>query len=136
VSKAARDPASGRGRSILAEDRRPIRYLRLPDTVFVTPRAVAAVILLVLAYLAVVQTSSLVPQIVPITPVSTGEPVCHAAELHGDPVRVHTLFALLPATYTQASLLYSVLQIVFFLAAVIVVGTVYRYPAFALVCLA
>jgi ABC-type glycerol-3-phosphate transport system permease component len=40
----------------------------------------------------------------------------------------------LPATYTQASLLYSVLQIVFFLAAVIVVGTVYRYPAFALVC--
>jgi hypothetical protein len=48
----------------------------------------------------------------------------------------YTLLALLPASYTPASLLHFSLQIVFFVAAVIVVGTAYRYPTFPLISLA
>ena len=158
-------------------DRRPIRDPRLADTVFVTPRAVAAFTVLVLAYLVVVHVASLSLRIIPIDfyqywgasaarRVSTealgspyrearryGAALLDAATRSGRPMFqqvsqyatppnftatpfVYTLFALLPATYTEASLLYYSLQIIFFLAAVIVVGVVYRYPAFPLLCLA
>ena len=143
---------------------------------FVTPRAVAALIVLVLIYIVVVHAVSQSRQIIPIdfyqywgaaaarrlSTETLGSPyreahrygavLLEAAEGSGDPMfqRVsrhatppnftatplaYTLFALLPANYTQASLLYLSLQIVLFIAAVIIVGVVYGYPAFPLVCL-
>jgi hypothetical protein len=48
----------------------------------------------------------------------------------------YTLFALLPANYTQATSLYFTLQILFFLVAVGTLGVVYRYPLLPLLCLA
>ncbi len=143
---------------------------------FVTPRAVAALIVLVLIYIVVVHAVSQSRQIIPIdfyqywgaaaarrlSTEALGSPyreahrygavLLQAAEASGQPMfqRVsrhatppnftatpfaYTLFALLPANYTQASLLYLSLQIVLFIAAVIIVGVVYGYPAFPLVCL-
>lgn len=144
---------------------------------FVTPRAVAAAIVLVLLYLVVVHVTSLARQITPIdfyqywgagaarrlSPETLGSPyreaqrygavLLEAAKGSGEPMFqrvsqlatppnftatpfVYTLFTALPASYTQANLLYYSLQTLFFFAAVIVVGVVYRYPAFPLFCLA
>ena len=49
---------------------------------------------------------------------------------------LYVLFAALPADYTMALTLYHVLQIILFLAAVILLGAVYRYEVFPLLCLA
>src|SRR5262245_1664473 len=48
----------------------------------------------------------------------------------------YMLFAALPANYAHAALVFHVLQILFFLAAVIQLGRVYRYPLAPLLCLA
>jgi hypothetical protein len=48
----------------------------------------------------------------------------------------YVLFAALPADYTRAMTLFHVLQVLLFLAAVAVLGAVYRYEMFPLLCLA
>ena len=74
-------------------------------------------------------------------PRGRGKPMFQRVSRHATPPNftatpfAYTLFALLPSNYTQASLLYLSLQIVLFIAAVIIVGVVYGYPAFPLVCL-
>jgi hypothetical protein len=144
--------------------------------VFVTPRAVAAFIVLVLVYIVVVHAVSLPRQIIPIdfyqywgaaaarrlsteelgspyreaqrygavlleAAEGSGQPMFQRVSRHATPPKftatpfAYTLFALLPANYTLANLLYYSLQIVSFIAGVIIVGVVYRYPAFPLVCL-
>jgi hypothetical protein len=48
----------------------------------------------------------------------------------------YMLFAAFPADYTRAALLFHLLQILLFLAAVILLGRIYHYPLPLLVCLA
>jgi hypothetical protein len=48
----------------------------------------------------------------------------------------YTLFAMLPENYARAALLYHALQILLFLGALVLVGGIYGYPLFTLLCLA
>ncbi len=48
----------------------------------------------------------------------------------------YMLFAVFPADYPRAALLFHALQVLLFVAAVIVLGGLYRYPLFPLLCLA
>jgi hypothetical protein len=73
---------------------------------------------------------------------ASGEPRFARVSQHATPPNftatplAYTLFAVLPANYSQASLLYYLLQILFLLVATITLGLVYRYPLFPLLCLA
>lgn len=146
---------------------------RLPDRMFVTPRVVAALILLILGQVVVAQSLNLFPRLTKIDffqywgvaaarrlsgdtlgPPYTDFRVYRAvlndyAARSGDPKLqtlkgggftatpfAYLLFAAFPADYARALPLFHALQILLFLAAVILLGEVYHYPLFPLLCLA
>jgi hypothetical protein len=58
-----------------------------------------------------------------VKPQSTGSPL------------IYVLFAALPASYTRAVFVFNTLQVLLFVVAVVVLGLVYRYPPFSILCL-
>jgi hypothetical protein len=147
-----------------------IDRIQLPDRLFITPRAVAALILLILVQLVAAQSLNMFPRFtmidffqywgVPNARRLSREPLgtpyteypqylallTEVAERSGQSrLRppgftatpfAYTLFATFPEEYGHAALLFHVLHVLVFFAAVILVGHVYRLPLFPVLCLA
>src|SRR5215469_7712867 len=52
----------------------------------------------------------------------------------GSPL-LYVVFAALPSNYSAALLLFQILQVLAFVAAIVILGIVYRYPPFSTLCL-